>query len=116
VANFGSRFGPLMAVLGLVFGATAQSSGLLQICQIITDVGIFLYAAAVLFYLVTLPVEFNASRRALKILRETNTLDKDELYGVRKVLTAAAMTYVASALTALGSLIRLVLLSNRRRR
>lgn len=115
MANFGSRFGPTMAILGLIFGATAQSSNLLTICQIITDVGIFLYAAAVLFYLVTLPVEFNASRRALKILRETNTLDEEELHGVRKVLTAAAMTYLASALTAIGSLIRLVLLSRRRR-
>ena len=116
VANIGSRFGPLMAVLGLVFGATAQSADILRICQIITDVGIFLYAGAVLFYLVTLPVEFNASRRAMKILKETNVLDSEEIVGVRKVLTAAAMTYVASALTALGSLLRLLLLSNRRKR
>jgi Zn-dependent membrane protease YugP len=79
-------------------------------------IGIILYAAAVLFYLVTLPVEFDASRRALVILRETGTLDSSELEGVKKVLWAAAMTYVASALTAVASLIRLVLLSRRNRR
>ncbi|MCR4733847.1 MAG: zinc metallopeptidase [Treponema sp.] len=116
VANFGSRFGPTMAILGLILGATSQRADLLNIFQIITNVGIFLYAAAVLFYIVTLPVEFNASRRAMKILKETRVLDEEELYGVRKVLTAAAMTYVASALTAIGSLLRLLILSNRRRR
>ena len=69
-----------------------------------------------LFYIITLPVEFNASRRALKILRDSNTLNTTELKGVKKVLSAAAMTYVASAITAIGSLIRLIVLSNRRHR
>ena len=68
------------------------------------------------FYIVTLPVEFNASRRAIRILKETGTLtSKDEIKGVKKVLTAAALTYVASALTAIGSFLRLLLIANSRR-
>ncbi len=113
-ANIGSRFGPALAVLGIIFGASAQSADSASIFQLITNIGILLFGVAVLFYLITLPVEFNASRRALKILRDNNVLDKQELSGVRSVLTAAAMTYVASALTAIGSLLRLLVLSNRR--
>lgn len=113
-ANIGSRFGPTLAILGIIFGNTAKASEIFSIAQLITNIGIILFGIAVLFYLITLPVEFNASRRALKILRDTNTLDKSELSGVRKVLSAAAMTYVASALTAIGSLLRLIILSNSR--
>ena len=118
VANIGSRFGPTLAILGILFGASANvsNSSFAVIASIITKVGIILYIAAVLFYVVTLPVEFNASSRALKILKETGTLDSEELAGVKKVLWAAAMTYVASALTAIGSLIRLILISKRNRR
>ena len=118
VANIGSRFGPTLAILGILFGASANvsNSSFAAIASIITKVGIILYIAAVLFYVVTLPVEFNASSRALKILKETGTLDSEELSGVKKVLWAAAMTYVASALTAIGSLIRLILISKRNRR
>lgn len=118
VANIGSRFGPTLAILGILFGASANvsNSSFAAIASIITKVGIILYIAAVLFYVVTLPVEFNASSRALKILKETGTLDSEELAGVKKVLWAAAMTYVASALTAIGSLIRLILVSNRNKR
>ena len=83
----------------------------------LVDIGILLFSAAVLFYLVTLPVEFNASRRALAILGQTGILDTAELPGARKVLNAAALTYVASTLMAFASLLRLILLSrgNRRR-
>ena len=118
VANIGSRFGPTLAILGILFGASANvsNSSFAAIASVITKVGIILYIAAVLFYVVTLPVEFNASSRALKILKETGTLDSEELAGVKKVLWAAAMTYVASALTAIGSLIRLILVSNRNKR
>ncbi len=118
VANIGSRFGPTLAILGIIFGASANvsNSSFAAIASIITKVGIILYIAAVLFYVVTLPVEFNASSRALKILKETGTLDSEELSRVKKVLWAAAMTYVASALTAIGSLIRLILISKRNRR
>ena len=116
VANFGSRFGPTLAILGIILGAMANLKDYLQIFQIITDVGILLFGASMIFYIITLPVEFNASRRALKILKETNTLvSKDEIKGARKVLTAAALTYVASALTAIGSFLRLLLIANSRR-
>lgn len=77
--------------------------------------GIFLFSAVVLFQAVTLPVEFNASRRALKILDESDMLYGDELKGAKKVLTAAAMTYVAAMLSAVLTLVRLLLLRNRRR-
>ena len=106
VAGIGSSFGPYMALFGILLGLPA-----------LVDIGILLFSAAVLFYLVTLPVEFNASRRALAILGQTGILDTAELPGARKVLNAAALTYVASTLMAFASLLRLILLSrgNRRR-
>ncbi len=79
--------------------------------------GIALYSLAVLFSFVTLPVEFNASSRAIRALEATGTLDGEELAGARKVLQAAAMTYVASTFSALLSLLRLlVIVGNRRNR
>jgi Zn-dependent membrane protease YugP len=104
VANIGSAAGPYLAIAGLIMNY-----------GILLNIGIILFGGAVLFYLVTLPVEFNASARALAILRNNNVLTKDELSGVRKVLSAAAMTYVASALTAMMSLLRLILISRGRR-
>lgn len=104
VANIGSSLGPTMAFAGLFFSIS-----------ILINVGIILFSGAVLFYLITLPVEIDASRRALKILQGTSLLTDEELKGVRSVLTAAAFTYVASALTALASLIRLILLARNRR-
>lgn len=115
-ANIGSRFGPMMAMLGIIFGMSAQSAESFVLWDMITKIGLILFGAAVFFYLVTLPVEFNASHRALDILRDTGSLDKEELAGARKVLQAAAMTYVASALTAIGNLVRLIVLSGSRRR
>lgn len=113
VANFGSRFGPLLALAGIIFGMNYESN--LAIFQLLTNIGLLLYGGAVLFYIITLPVEFNASRRALKILKSAGVfVDNSEVRGARKVLTAAALTYVASALTAIGSFIRLLLLSQRR--
>ena len=105
VANIGSMFGPYLAMAGIIFSI-----------PMLLNIGIFLFGGAVLFYVITLPVEFNASARAIEILRSNNVLSPDELKGVKKVLTAAAMTYVASALTALMSLLRLILLSKSRRR
>jgi len=104
IANIGSRFGPLLAIVGLFLAH-----------PLVINIGIILFGGAVLFYLITLPVEFDASARAIATLRENNVLTQDELAGVRKVLTAAAMTYVASALTAVMSLLRLILLSRGRR-
>ena len=76
--------------------------------------GILLFGAAVVFQLITLPVEFNASRRAIAILGSSNLLLEDEIPQARRVLSAAAMTYVAAAATALASLLRLLLLFGRR--
>jgi Zn-dependent membrane protease YugP len=104
VANIGSSMGPWLAMAGLMMSF-----------PLLLNLGIFLFAGAVAFYLITLPVEFNASSRALAILAQNQVLSEEELRGVRKVLSAAAMTYVASALTALMSLVRLILLSRRRR-
>jgi Zn-dependent membrane protease YugP len=103
-ANIGSSVGPWLAIAGLALRS-----------PLMLNLGILLFALAVAFYLITLPVELNASSRALEILGQNHILNDDELAGVRKVLGAAAMTYVASALTALMSLIRLILLSQRRR-
>jgi Zn-dependent membrane protease YugP len=104
IANIGSTMGPWIAIAGLMLSF-----------QPLLTIGIILFAGAVAFYLITLPVEFNASARALAILKQNQVLSPEELKGVRKVLSAAAMTYVASALTALMSLLRLILLSRRRR-
>jgi Zn-dependent membrane protease YugP len=105
VANIGSSIGPYLAILGLVFGM-----------DIFITAGILLFSAAVIFYLITLPVEFDASGKALEVLERDGLLTSNELAGSRKVLQAAAMTYVASALTAVASLARLVMLSRNRRR
>lgn len=104
VANIGSSMGPWLAIAGIFLSM-----------PLLINIGIFLFSGAVLFYVITLPVEFNASSRAIAILRANNVLNEQELKGVRKVLTAAALTYVASALTAIASLLRLILLSRRRR-
>ena len=104
VANFGSSAGVLIAIMGYFLGF-----------GILIDIGIILFAAVVLFQLVTLPIEFNASSRALKVIDETGMLQGDERVGAKKVLSAAAMTYVASLLVSLMSLIRLILRTNRRR-
>jgi len=111
VANIGSRIGPWLAIIGL-FMSGQSSSGL---AMMLFNIGILLFGGAVLFYIITLPVEINASRRAIVVLRANNVLNEKELNGVKKVLTAAALTYIASALTAIASLLRLILLSRRRR-
>ena len=106
-ANIGSRFGPILAMVGIIFHESVPW---------LLNIGILLFAAAVLFYLITLPVEFNASARALAMLKSGGILTPEELTGAKKVLTAAALTYVASALTAIMSLLRLLLIARGRRR
>lgn len=117
VANLGSRFGPLVAIAGLLLpqllGRGTQS---LALSDMIINIGLILFSAAMLFYLITLPVEFNASHRALKILKANQVLDSSELWGVRKVLTAAALTYVAAALSAFISFLRIYSMTKNRRR
>ncbi len=85
--------------------------------QVLIQVGIWVFALAVLFQVVTLPVEFNASGRALAMLGDYGMLEQDETRGCRKVLSAAALTYVAAAASAILQLLRLVLLfgNNRNR-
>lgn len=106
VANLGSQVGVPLVLIGLIF-----SFG-----DTLINVGILLFAFAVLFQVVTLPVEFNASRRAVKMLDEHGILYGEELAGCKKVLSAAAMTYVAAAASSALQLLRLVLLGGRRRR
>ena len=89
--------------------------GLLMSWEPLLTLGIILFAASTVFALVTLPVEFNASSRAVAMLTEGGYVTGEEERGVRKVLQAAALTYVASAVTSLLSLLRLVLIANRRR-
>jgi len=117
-ANIGSQVGPALVILGLIASSMAKFAAYSQILLYVSYTGVALFSLSVLFYLITLPVEFNASHRALKILDESNVLDEEELKGTKKVLGAAAMTYVASALAAIGSLLRLlfILNNNKRRR
>ncbi len=103
LSQIGSTAAIPLAVLGLILGF-----------PLLVEIGILLFCAVVVFQLVTLPVEFNASRRAMKTLESENILDGDELSGARKVLTAAALTYVAALLVALGNLLRLLALRGRR--
>ena len=98
VANIGSQLSWLFIILGIFFGGS----------HTLIMIGILMFSAAVLFQLVTLPVEFNASGRALKLLSETGILQKDEVSDTRKVLSAAALTYVAAAATAVLRLLRLL--------
>lgn len=108
IANFGSMLAWPVILIGLLFNT--RSSGL------IIDIGILLFSAAVLFQLVTLPVEFDASRRALVMLRTQGILADDELGYTRRVLKSAALTYVASAAAAILQLLRIILITNGRRR
>lgn len=103
VASIGSNMAFPLIILGVVF----RFSGLIQI-------GIVVFAAAVLFQIVTLPVEFNASRRALAVLGDGGYLAADEQAGARRVLTAAALTYLAAALAAVMQLVYFVMLGGRR--
>lgn len=102
--NFGSKLALPLILIGLLF----NSSQLLL-------AGILLFSLTAVFQLVTLPVEFNASSRALHTLDQQGLLTQEELAGTRKVLTAAALTYVAALLVALAQLVRMLLLYNRRR-
>lgn len=108
IANFGSMLAWPVILIGLFFNT--RSSGL------IIDIGILLFSAAVLFQLVTLPVEFDASRRALVMLRTQGILADDELKYTRRVLKSAGLTYVASAAAAILQLLRIILITNGRRR
>ena len=102
-----TRFGSMMAVPLFMLGLFMASESFMVL-------GIVLYAAVTLFQLVTLPVEFNASARALKALDTRGILSSEQRIGAKKVLSAAALTYVAALLTSLLTLLRLILLANNR--
>ena len=102
VVNISSSFSWILFIAGFILGFKP-----------LITIGIILFSAVVIFQIITLPVEYNASSRALKILKSNNVLYNDEIKGAEKVLDAAAMTYVAATLTAISQLIRLIALSNR---
>ena len=108
VANFGSKLAWPLILVGLFINS--QSS------QMIINAGIFMFSFAVIFQLITLPVEFNASSRALRLLEEQGILSQQELPYTKKVLGAAALTYVASAASAILQLLRIIILFGGRRR
>ena len=101
VANFGSQLSWPMILLGILFGGLGSP---------LVQVGILMFSLAVLFQLVTLPVEFNASSRAVRLLDSQGILSGEEVDGTRKVLKAAALTYVAAAAGSILQLLRLVIL------
>lgn len=105
VANFGSQLSWPLFLAGLIFSFRP-----------LLMIGILLFCAALLFQIVTLPVEFNASARALRMLDETGIMGRQEIRGTKKVLRAAAMTYVAAVIGSLLQLLRLLILSGAFRR
>ena len=111
VTNFGSRIAMPLILAGILF------SGLGELSVTIVYLGIACFGMSVVFQMVTLPVEFNASSRALRAIEEGQLLTEDELLGAKKTLRAAAMTYVAATAVALAQLLRLIILfGNRGRR
>lgn len=107
VANFGSTIAWPLILIGLL--SSSQSS------MLFLNLGIIAFSLAVLFQIVTLPVEFNASSRAIRILGSSGMLYEDEVDATKKVLSAAALTYVAGAASAILQLLRIILLANSRR-
>lgn len=105
IANIGSAMAFPLVLLGLLF----------DFAPFLADIGVLLFGFVLLFQLITLPVEFNASRRAMYSLRGEGVLSSQEAVGARKMLTAAAMTYVAAILVSLLQFLRLIALSNRNR-
>lgn len=105
-ANFGSRLGIPIILLGVILGSN----------YMLIQIGIWVFSLAVLFQLVTLPVEFNASNRAVSMVERYGILSGDELRHTRRVLSAAALTYVAAAAASILQLLRLILLFGGRRR
>ena len=111
LTNFGSSIAMPLILLGILFSTMGYFSDFL------VNLGIASFGMSLVFQLITLPVEFNASRRAMQAIESANILTDEEQRGARKTLTAAALTYVAATATALAQLLRLIVLfGNRRRR
>lgn len=107
IANFGSTLAWPLILIGLLFNSRSS--------ELFINIGILAFSAAVLFQLVTLPVEFDASSRAIRILGNTGMLNEQEVQSTKKVLSAAALTYVASAAASILQLLRILLISRGRR-
>ena len=114
LANLGSKLGLPLVILGLILGIGFELPGGGYFS--LATIGIWVFSLAVLFQIVTLPVEFNASGRALKMLGNYGIMSDHEVDDCKRVLGAAALTYVAAAASSILQLLRLVLLSGRRRR
>ena len=111
LTNIGSRLSIPLVILGIILTAWSYNA------IVVAYIGVALFSLCVLFQLVTLPTEFNASRRAMATIRSMNLLDESDCVSCRKVLTAAALTYVAALAVSVMQLLRLILLvSDRRRR
>lgn len=108
ITNIGSRLWYIIFIVGLALISTSFG-------EVMITIGIIMFALVVLFQVVTLPVEFNASRRAMATLEDYNILEGDELSKAGKVLRAAAMTYVAAVANALLQLLRLLAIANRKK-
>ena len=104
VANIGANFGPMMVMAGLFLTSLGSLS------TVFINIGIILFVGAILFHIVTLPVEFDASSRALRLIDELGILQGEENRGARSVLNAAAWTYVATAIYAALQLVQLLLM------
>ncbi|HHP7245054.1 MAG TPA: zinc metallopeptidase [Elainellaceae cyanobacterium] len=107
-ANIGSQIGPMLVIAGIFLNAMGSISTLF------INIGIVLFLAVIAFHLITLPVEFDASSRALKLIDQLGILQGDENQGAQRVLQAAAWTYVATALYAVLQLAQLILISRER--
>lgn len=105
VVNFASKLSIPLILIGIILDMLD-----------LANIGIYLFGATLVYQLMTLPIEFDASNNAIKVLRENNMMDESELYGVKKVLTAAALTYVAAAASTVLQLLRFVILVNGSRR
>jgi Zn-dependent membrane protease YugP len=108
IANFGSQIAWPLILIGFIITSEAST--------FLINLGIIAFSLAVVFHLITLPVEFNASNRAIRMIADTGMMYGEEIKGAKKVLNAAAMTYVASAATAVLQLLRIILLTGGRRR
>lgn len=108
IANFGSQIAWPLILIGLLFNGNSST--------MFINLGIIAFLGAVLFQLITLPVEFNASSRAIRMIADTGLMQGQEIVEAKKVLSAAALTYVASAATAILQLLRILILTGGRRR
>ena len=110
ITNIGSKLAMPLILLGVVLGVLGNFS------YVLVELGIACFSLSLLFQLVTLPVEFNASRRAITAIKRSGILTESEQRGAQQTLKAAAMTYVAATAVALAQLLRLILLFGGRRR